>query len=335
MSEHSYRRAVTPGGFLVTGGQKECRMRHFDTLNRLSAHDLEDILRLAACIKERWQRGDRPRLLAQRMMTLVFEKPSLRTRVSFEAAVAQLGGSSLFLTCAEAGLNGRESTADVARVLSTYSDWIVTRTFSHRLVDEFVKYAGCPVINGLSDQGHPCQALSDLLSMREALESLAGKTVAFVGDGNNVARSLARATTLLGMKFVLAAPAGYELPADYVAQLKQSCSTAEIMQTADPREAVARADVVYTDVWASMGQEAEQENRKQVFAPYQVNAALMAAAPKSARFMHCLPARRNMEVTDEVLDGKQSIALAQAENRLHGARGILLWLSGIDANAAP
>jgi ornithine carbamoyltransferase len=310
-------------------------MRHFDTLNRLSARDLEDILQLAAGVKERWQKGDRPRLLAQRVMTLVFEKPSLRTRVSFEAAVAQLGGSSLFLTCAEAGLNGRESTADVARVLGTYSDWIVTRTFSHRLVDEFVKYAGCPVINGLSDQGHPCQALSDVLTMREALGSLAGKTVTFVGDGNNVARSLARATSLLGMKFVLASPAGYELPAEYVAHLKQSCPTADITQTADPREAVARADVVYTDVWASMGQESEQEKRRQVFAPYQVNAALMAAAPKSARFMHCLPARRNMEVTDEVLDGKQSIALAQAENRLHGARGILLWLSGIDANAAP
>src|SRR6516162_1704257 len=212
MSEHSYRRAVTPGGFLVTGGQKECRMRHFDTLNRLSAHDHEDILRLAACIKERWQRGDRPRLLAQRMMTLVFEKPSLRTRVSFEAAVAQLGGSSLFLTCAEAGLNGRESVADVARVLGAYSDWIVMRTFSHRLVDEFVKYAGCPVINGLSDQGHPCQALSDLLTMQEVFGTLAGKCVVFVGDGNNVARSLARATVMMGMKFVMASPAGCRGP---------------------------------------------------------------------------------------------------------------------------
>jgi ornithine carbamoyltransferase len=322
---------MTPGGFLVTGGEKEWVMRHFDTLNRLSAQDLQHILQLAACIKDRCRKGDRPRLLSQRMMTLVFEKPSLRTRVSFEAAIAQLGGSSLFLTCAEAGLNGRESSADVARVLGSYSDWIVTRTFSHRLVDEFVQHAGCPVINGLSDQGHPCQALSDLLTMQEVLGELAGKTVAFVGDGNNVARSLARATTLLGMKFVMASPAGYELSAECLAQLKQSCPSADVTQTTDPRSAVAGADVVYTDVWASMGQEAEQEKRKQVFAPYQVNAALMAAAPKSARFMHCLPARRNMEVTDDVLDGKQSIAIAQAENRMHGARGILLWLSGIDA----
>jgi ornithine carbamoyltransferase len=153
--------------------------------------------------------------------------------------------------------------------------------------------------------------------------------VAFVGDGNNVARSLARAAAMTGMKFVLASPAGYELSAEYLTKLKQDCPSADVTQTADPREAVARADVVYTDVWASMGQEAEHEKRKQVFAPYQVNAALMAAAPRTARFMHCLPARRNMEVTDEVLDGPQSIALPQAENRLHGARGILLWLLGI------
>jgi ornithine carbamoyltransferase len=304
-------------------------MKHFDSMSRLSAGALHDILRLATDVKARFRAGERPRLLEQRVMTLVFEKPSLRTRVSFEAAVAQLGGSSLFLTCADAGLNGRESVADVARVLGAYSDWIVMRTFSHKLVDEFVKYAGCPVINGLSDMAHPCQALSDILTMQEVLGSLAGKTVAFVGDGNNVARSLARGAALAEMKFVIASPPGYELSADYLTKLKQDVPAADVTQTTDPRAAVARADVVYTDVWASMGQEAEQDKRKQVFAPYQVNAALMAAAPKLAKFMHCLPARRNMEVTDDVLDGPQSIALLQAENRLHGARGILLWLLGI------
>ncbi len=306
-------------------------MKHFDSMSRLSAQDLHAILRLAADVKARFKKGDRPRLLEQRLMTLVFEKPSLRTRVSFEAAVAQLGGSSLFLTCAEAGLNGRESVADVARVLGAYSDWIVMRTFSHRLVDDFVRYAGCPVINGLSDQGHPCQALSDLMTMQEVLGNLAGKCVVFVGDGNNVARSLARASVMMGMKFVMASPAGYELSSDFLSRLKGECHPADVTQTTDARAAVVRADVVYTDVWASMGQEAEQENRKQVFAPYQVNAALMAVAPKSARFMHCLPARRNMEVTDEVLDGPQSIAIPQAENRMHGARGILLWLLGISS----
>jgi ornithine carbamoyltransferase len=305
-------------------------MKHFDALTRLNVQDFRDILRLAADVKYKFERGDRPRLLGGRVMTMVFEKPSLRTRVSFEAAVAQLGGSSLFLTCAEAGLNGRESVADVARVLGAYSDWIVTRTFSHRLVDEFVRYAGCPVINGLSDRGHPCQALSDILTMQEVFGPLAGKTVVFVGDGNNVARSLAVASALIGMKFVMAAPLGYELSPDFLEQLKQQCPTADVVLSNDPRAAVARADVIYTDVWASMGQESEQEKRKQVFSPFQVNAALMAAAPNSARFMHCLPARRNLEVTDDVLDGPQSIVIDQAENRMHGARGILLWLSGIN-----
>jgi ornithine carbamoyltransferase len=318
-----------PGGFSLPAVKRMLAMKHFDTLSRLSTRDLSEILRLATDVKAQFRAGQRPRLLAQRVMTLVFEKPSLRTRVSFEAAVAQLGGSSLFLTCADAGLNGRESIADVARVLGGYSDWIVMRTFSHRLVDEFVRSAGCPVINGLSDMGHPCQALSDLLTMQEVLGSLSGKTVVFVGDGNNVARSLARGTSLMGMKFVIASPPGYELSSDYLAKLKQDIPGADVTQTPEARVAVARADVVYTDVWASMGQEAEQEKRKQIFAPYQVNAALMGAAPKSARFMHCLPARRNMEVTDEVLDGPQSIAIPQAENRLHGARGILLWLLGI------
>jgi ornithine carbamoyltransferase len=306
-------------------------MKHFDTLDRIETQEFRDILRLSADLKYRFDQGDRPRLLGGRVMTLVFEKPSLRTRVSFEAAVAQLGGSSLFLTCAEAGLNGRESVADVARVLGAYSDWIVMRTFSHRLVDEFVRHAGCAVINGLSDQGHPCQALSDVLTMQEVLGSLPGKTVVFVGDGNNVARSLALATALTEMKFVLASPLGYELPAEFLAQLKRKLPSADISLTADPQAAVARADIVYTDVWASMGQEAEQDKRKQVFAPFQVNAALMAAAPKSARFMHCLPARRNLEVTDDVLDGPQSVIIEQAENRMHGARGILLWLLGISA----
>lgn len=304
-------------------------MKHLDTLTRLTARDLSDILQLAGQIKEKCERGERPRLLGGRVMTLVFEKPSLRTRVSFEVAVAQLGGSSLFLTCADAGLNGRESVADVARVLGGYSDWIVMRTFSHRLVNEFVRYAPCPVINGLSDEAHPCQALSDMLTMQEISGSLAGKTVAFVGDGNNVARSLATAAALSAMRFVIASPAGYQLSGEFLAELTRHVASAHVTQTTDPREAVKAADFIYTDVWASMGQEAEQEKRKAIFAPYQVNAALLAAAPKSARFMHCLPARRNMEVTDEVLDGPQSIVIPQAENRLHAARGILLWLLGI------
>jgi ornithine carbamoyltransferase len=306
-------------------------MRHFDSLFRLNGEDCRAILRLTSEAKTQCKQGHRPRLLDGRMLTLVFEKPSLRTRVSFEAAIAHLGGSSLFLTCSEAGLNGREAIPDVARVLGSYSDWIVTRTFSHHLVDEFVRHSGCHVINGLSDDAHPCQALSDAFTIEEALGTLAGKTVAFVGDGNNVARSLALGLALLGASFVIASPAGYQLTAEFVASVKRHVPSARLTLTHDPAEAVARADIVYTDVWASMGQEAEQEKRKQVFAPYQINAALMQQAPASAHFMHCLPARRNNEVTDEVLDGPQSIVIRQAENRMHVAKGIMLWLLEIQS----
>lgn len=307
-----------------------CGMRHIDSMFRLSADDCREILRLSRVIKARWAQGERPPLLQGRMMTLVFEKPSLRTRVSFESAVAHLGGRSVFLSSAEAGLNGRESVADVARVLGSYSDWIVTRTFSQRLVEDFVRYAGCPVINGLSDSAHPCQALSDMFTIEETFGSVAGRSIAYVGDGNNVARSLAVACGLLGVKFLIASPLGYELSAEFIERLRQNFPQGSFTLTSDPRGAVAKADIVYTDVWASMGQESEQELRKRAFAPYQVNTALMRSAPAHARFMHCLPAKRNLEVTDEVLDSSQSIAITQAENRMHVAKGILCWLSKID-----
>ncbi len=305
-------------------------MRHVDSLLRLSAQEVEEIFRISADLKTKWNQGARPRLLDGRVMTLLFEKPSLRTRISFESAIAHLGGSSIFLTCAEAGLNGREALPDVARVLGGYSDWIVMRTFSHRLVADFVKHGQCPIINGLSDQGHPCQALADLFTIREVYGNLKGRTLTFVGDGNNVARSLAAGAALLGMPFIISSPLGYELSQEFMAQLRTRVPTADMTMTPDPQAAVARADIVYTDVWASMGQEAEQEKRKTVFAPYQVNARLMSAAPKSARFMHCLPARRGMEVTDEVLDGPNSIVFDQAENRMHVAKGILIWSLGSD-----
>ncbi|MGQ0637462.1 MAG: ornithine carbamoyltransferase [Planctomycetaceae bacterium] len=324
-----------PAAFAFTQvcAQEDRAMRHLDSMFRLSSRDCADILQLSGALKTLWKGGRRPRLLEGRLMTLVFEKPSLRTRVSFEAAVAHLGGNSLFLSGAEAGLNGREAAADVARVLGSYSDWIVARTFSHKLIDEFVQHAGCHVINGLSDEAHPCQALSDLFTIEETLGPLAGKTLAFIGDGNNVARSLAIATALCGMKMTMAAPNAYQLTADFITQLLRHSPHAQLTQTADPAVAVARADVVYTDVWASMGQEAELDKRKQAFAPYQVNPRLLAAAPAHARFMHCLPARRDQEVTAEVLDGPQSIVLAQAENRMHVAKGILLWLAGIPLSA--
>lgn len=309
-------------------------MRHLDSLFRLNAQELEEILRISSDLKSKWKQGARPRLLEGRVMTLLFEKPSLRTRMSFEAAVAHLGGSSNFLSCAEAGLNGREAISDVARVVGSYSDWIVLRTFSHKTVDDFVRYADCSVINGLSDDAHPCQALADIFTIREIFGSLNGQTVVFVGDGNNVARSLALACATLGLPFVIASPPGYELSPAFLSALRRHSPRAQVTLVADPLIAVREADVVYTDVWASMGQESEQEKRKQAFAPYQVNARLMAAAPQGARFMHCLPARRGMEVTDEVVDSPASVVFEQAENRMHVSKGILAWTLGSDPIAA-
>lgn len=301
-------------------------MKHLTTLLDLTAGEINEILDLSANLKKRSQSGDRPPLLPGRVLTLLFEKPSLRTRVSFEAAMVHLGGSSVFLSSHDAGLNGREALCDVARVISGYSDAVVLRTFSQQLIVDFAQFAGCPVINGLSDESHPCQALTDLLTMKEALGSLQGRRLVFVGDGNNVATSLAIATALAGMSMTLCSPPGYELNGTFLVDLRQRVPEADVAMINDPREAVKQADVVYTDVWASMGQEAEADQRKKIFAPLQVNAALMSLAPKGCRFMHDLPARRGLEVTDEVLDGPQSIAFQQAENRMHVAKGLLAWL---------
>jgi ornithine carbamoyltransferase len=330
----SWRRLLAAWGLMwsVPGGSewKGRLMRHLDSLFRLQLNEIEEIFRISADLKSRWNQGSRPRLLDGRVVTLLFEKPSLRTRLSFETAIAHLGGSSLFLSCAEAGLTGREKISDVARVIGGYSDWIVMRVFSHKLVDDFVAYAECPIINGLSDQGHPCQALTDLFTMQEEFDDLKGRTLVFVGDGNNVARSLAVACAQLGVNFVLSAPVGYELPQKFLDTLQRKLGGVKPQLVRDPAEAVKQADVIYTDVWASMGQEAEQEKRKQVFAPYQVNAKLMSLAPAHAKFMHCLPAKRGMEVTDDVIDSPASICFPQAENRMHVSKGILLWMLGTD-----
>ena len=301
-------------------------MKHLKSLLDLSCEDIEEILATACELKRKWAGGERPDLLAGRILTQVFDKPSLRTRISFEAAMLQLGGGSIFLSSKDAGLNGRESLPDVARVLSNYSDAIVLRTFSQSRIDDFARYSSCPVINGLSDDLHPCQALTDLFTMQEVLGDLAGRRLVFVGDGNNVAASLAVAAARKGLVMTVCAPAGFELSPDFLSELRKHIPTADITQTDDPRQAVREADVVYTDVWASMGQESEAAARKKVFAPYQVNAQLMSAAPDTCRFMHCLPAHRGSEVTDEVVDGPQSIVFLQAENRMHLAKGLLVWL---------
>ncbi|MBW3541009.1 MAG: ornithine carbamoyltransferase [Planctomycetes bacterium] len=301
-------------------------MKHLSSLYDLTAADVADIFALASELKAKRTRGEADARLSGRLLAMIFEKPSLRTRVSFEAAMTQLGGASTFLTSEEAGLTGREALADVARVLSGYADAIALRTFSQQLIEEFRDAASCPVINALSDERHPCQALTDLFTIQETLGELAGRTLVFVGDGNNVARSLAIATALTGMNMVTSSPAAYAFGKAFLKELKRRHPQAKVTSEADPARAVRKADVVYTDVWASMGQEAEADRRRKAFAPYQVNAALMAQAPAGCRFMHDLPARRGEEVTDEVLDGPQSIVFQQAENRLHLAKGLLAWM---------
>jgi ornithine carbamoyltransferase len=302
------------------------RQKHLTSVFDLTPADVEAILSISADLKARLARGDRPPLLQGRVLTLVFEKPSLRTRNSFEAAAIQLGGGSVFLSTHDAGLNGRESLADIARVLSAYSDVIVMRTFRQSLIEEFARLSRCPVVNGLSDELHPCQVLTDLFTIQETFGRLAGLRIAYVGDGNNIAASLAMAAAYAKMPITFCSPKGYELTANFLRELHRRFPKADVALVDDPFRAVKNADIVYTDVWTSMGQESQAAAREKAFASFQVNKALMAAAPKSARFMHDLPAKRGLEVTDEVMDGPQSIVFQQAENRMHLAKGLLVWL---------
>ncbi|MBL8828096.1 MAG: ornithine carbamoyltransferase [Planctomycetaceae bacterium] len=301
-------------------------MRHLITLADLKSSEVERIFAISEDLKSKFEQGLREPLLPGRVMALLFEKPSLRTRVSFEAAITHLGGNAMFLGDDVGWNNGRESLADFGRVLSQYVDVIVMRTKLHQSVLDLAKFADCPVINGLTDLDHPCQALADIFTMREVFGSLAGLKLTFVGDGNNVARALARCCGKVGMKFHLATPPGYEFDAKFVASLKQDVPQLELTMDNDPGRAVRDAQCIYTDVWTSMGQESEMEARRKIFAPFQVNAKLMAQAPADAIFMHCLPARRGEEVTDDVIDGPQSRVVQEAANRMHAQKGVLAWL---------
>lgn len=305
-------------------------MRHLITLEDVSSAEIETIYAITEDLKTKFQAGVREPILPGRMMALLFEKQSLRTRVSFEACMTHLGGGSILLGD-DAGFGKRESIADFTRVLSEMVDVIVVRSKKHSTVEEVAKYSKATVVNGLTDQSHPCQALADLYTLREHFGSLKGRKLAWVGDGNNVAVSLARGCAKLGMAMSVCSPPGYELPEGFLTQLKKVSPDADVTETTDPAEAVADADAIYTDVWASMGQEAEQAQRMKDFAAYQVNAKLMAAAPKQAVFMHCLPAKRGEEVTDEVIDSPASIVVPQAGNRMHVQKGILVWLMGSQA----
>lgn len=299
-------------------------MRHFLNLTDISAAELKSLLAEAARLKADLKRGLRPPLLAGRVLALIFEKPSLRTRASFEAGMGQMGGSSIFL--GDGAMGKRESVADFARTLSGYADGVVLRTFHHETIEEFATYSRVPVINGLSDRYHPCQALGDLLTIQEVFGKLEGRTLVFVGDGNNVARSMAMGCGYLGMRFILAAPDGYGFDDDFLQQYRKVAPHGDLLVNGQPDHAVASADVIYTDVWTSMGQEAERTERKRLFTPFQVNAQLMAQAPPHARLMHCLPAVRGEEVSADVIDSDRSIVFQQAENRMHAQKALLKWL---------
>jgi ornithine carbamoyltransferase len=299
--------------------------------NLLSVADLSrervfKLFGLAADLKQRWKSGRRGAPLTGRSMALIFEKQSLRTRVTFEVGIVQLGGRAVYLTGHEIGLGTRESVPDVARNLSRWVDGIVARVYSHATVEALARYASVPVVNGLSDFEHPCQALADYFTLWERGIDLASMRLAWIGDGNNVCHSILLAGALVGASMVVACPPGYEPNAGVQATVRKLGGKLEL--TYDAREAATGADVLYTDVWVSMGQEAERVQRTEAFNRYQLNETLVGFAKPSALLMHCLPAHRGEEITDNVLDGPHSIVLEQSENRLHAQKAVIFELLG-------
>lgn len=299
--------------------------RHFLDLFDTQKDEALALLNLSAQLKKAGPTQALRDRLQGRILGLIFEKPSLRTRVSFEAAMAHLGGSSLFLRGEEVGLGVRETTADFARVISQYVDALAIRTHAHSKVEDLAKYASIPIINALSEDAHPCQAMADVLTIREELPDVKNPRVVFVGDGNNVARSLAVACEYTGMDFLLAAPAEYKFPAPFVNQFTKAFGHAPA-QTSHVKDAAQGANVLYTDVWTSMGQEAETQIRLKAFHDFQINRELVSLADKSAIILHCLPAKRGEEITGDVLDSPASRVIEQAANRMHFQKALIVWL---------
>jgi ornithine carbamoyltransferase len=292
------------------------------------AEDLQSILDTAVELKTEWKKNGNQPIFKDKVLAMVFQKPSLRTRVSFDMAMRHLGGDALYLSPAEIGLGKRESIADVARVLSGYVDAVMARVFDHEHILELAKWSKIPVINGLSDYNHPCQAAADALTIQENFGSLKGLKVTYLGDGNNVAVSLMHICAKLGADFTIGYPEGYGIDPDAVTLGEKFAgeSGSSIYQLNDPQQAVAGAQVIYTDTWVSMGQDQEAARRKEVFPPFQVNQTLLEQAEKDAIVLHCLPAHRGDEITDEVADGPNSRLFPQAHNRLHAQKAILVKL---------
>jgi len=305
-------------------------MKHFVSVADLTTDELWKLLHLARDLKAEWLAGGNKPILKGQVLGMIFQKPSLRTRVSFEMGMVHLGGAAMYLSPNEIQLGKRESVADVARVMSRYVQGIMARVFAHRDIEQLAEYSSVPVINGLSDYNHPCQALADIMTAWEKLGALQGRKLVYVGDGNNVANSLLFTCAKLGMDVTVASPAGYEphpgvvrLAREFAAETGSQVGISNI-----PAEAVRGADVIYTDVWASMGQEAEAEQRKARFVGFQVNEALVSLAKPQAIVMHCLPAHRGEEITDGVADGPQSALFDEAENRMHAQKAVLAMLLG-------
>ena len=303
-------------------------MKDFISINSCSTQMLHELLELSMSLKKLYKSGKRDLSIGGRTLAMVFEKPSLRTRMSFQVAMTNLGGNAIYVKPEDiGGVGKREPIKDMARVMSRYADGIMARTFEHETIIKLAEYAQVPVINALSDFSHPCQAMADVLTISESCGRLEGIKVAFIGDGNNVARSLAFACAKLGMDMVIASPAGYaldEASVEKVNAIRGGC----LKETASPEEAVADADVVYTDTWVSMGQEEETNKRLKDFEGFQLNTELMEKASADAKIMHCLPAHRGHEITDEAAESPNSIIFDQAENRLHFQRALLRRLLG-------
>lgn len=295
-----------------------------------SGEELLSLLNLALALKKEWQSGGNKPILRGKVLAMVFQKPSLRTRVSFDMAIRHLGGDALYLSPSEIGLGKRESIADVARVLSGYVEGIMARVFKHAHILELAKWASIPVINGLSDFNHPCQALADALTIYEHFGKIKGINVCYVGDGNNVAVSLMQICSKLGSNFIIANPEGYDMPQVSVdaAKIFATASGSKLTFLRDPHDAVKNVDVIYTDTWTSMGQEEETKKRETIFPSYQVNNKLVSEANEHVIIMHCLPAHRNHEITDDVADGLHSMLFPQAHNRMHAQKAILARFLG-------
>jgi len=307
-------------------------MKDFLAISDLSSAQVQDLLDVAAALKKEYFKTGNKKIFKGKVLGMIFQKPSLRTRVSFDMAMRHCGGDALYLSPSEIGLGKRESIADVARVLSGYVQALMARVFEHDHVLELAKWSSIPVVNGLSDYNHPCQGMADALTIQENFgKKSRGLNVTFIGDGNNVAVSLMHVSAKLGWNFTLASPEGFDLNPKAVEVAKEIAKKtgSKLSFLRDPHEAVRKAHVIYTDTWTSMGQEEETARREKVFPPFQVNAKLVGEADKDVIVMHCLPAHRNHELTDEVADGPHSVIFPQAHNRLHAQKAILARLFGV------